>query len=163
LEAIRTADVITVGPGSLYTSLIPNLLVKGIAGAVRRSPAVKIYVGNLMTQPGETTGFTAADHLEAISCHAGGGLFDGVILNSAAMESSVLARYRREGASPVPSDLRRIRSMGLKVMRRSLLARERVVRHDPVLLARTVQEAYRKWHAGSVPWPRRVRRDGRLV
>lgn len=145
LEAIRNADVITVGPGSLFTSLIPNLLVRGIVQAMRKSGALKVYVGNLMTQPGETTGFTSADHLEAIHSHAGGSLFNGVILNSSPIAEKVLRRYRDQGARPVVPDLGRIRGMGLQVMRRALLAPGDVIRHDPQRLARAIQEAYLNW------------------
>jgi len=145
LEAIRNADVITVGPGSLFTSLIPNLLVRGIVQAIRKSRALKIYVGNLMTQPGETTGFTTADHLEAIHSHSGGPLFDGVMLNSSPIAEKVLRRYRNQGARPVISDLERIRRMGLRVARRALLAPGDVIRHDPQRLARAIQEAHLKW------------------
>jgi len=145
LKAIRDADVITVGPGSLYTSLIPNLLVRGIAGAVRRSRAMKIYIGNLMTQPGETTDFTAADHLETIQSHTAGPLFDAVILNSQPFAARILSRYRRQGARPVTIDLKRIRSMGLSIVQRPLLSEEIKVRHDADALARAVHDACWKW------------------
>ena len=97
LDAIRRADVITLGPGSLYTSLLPNLLVTGIADAVRKASGLRVYIGNLMTQPGETTGFSASDHLEAFHQHAGQGLFDVAILNPARRGSDpgTLARVAR--------------------------------------------------------------------
>lgn len=145
LEAIRNADIVTVGPGSLYTSLLPNLLVRGVADEIRRSRALKILIGNLMTQPGETTGMSAADHLEAIHRHAGGPLFDGVILNNAPIAADLLERYRSQGAEPVRSDLRRIRNMGLRIIERALLASGTVVRHDPDRLAATVHYAFRRW------------------
>lgn len=147
LEAIRQADIVTVGPGSLYTSLVPNLLVRGVAEEIRRSRALKIFIGNLMTQPGETTGMSAADHLEAIHWHAGGPLFDGVILNNAPIAGDLLERYRSQGAEPVRSDLKRIRAMGLRVLERALLARGTAVRHDPDRLAETVRYAFRRWRA----------------
>src|SRR5262245_46319573 len=81
LEAIHSADLITIGPGSLYTSLIPNLLVKEVIEAVRASSATKIYVQNIMTQPGETEGFTAADHIQALADHCGGVLFPNIVIN----------------------------------------------------------------------------------
>jgi uncharacterized cofD-like protein len=143
LEAIRSADIITVGPGSLYTSLIPNLLVRGIARAIHRSHALKIYIGNLMTQPGETTGMTTVDHLNAIAAHAGGQLFDGIVLNNRPLSPTVLSRYANEGAQPVAVDYDRIRALGLQIYESNLLARERVIRHDPQLLARGVYQAYR--------------------
>ncbi|MFH1574582.1 MAG: gluconeogenesis factor YvcK family protein [Acidobacteriota bacterium] len=151
LEAIRNADVITVGPGSLFTSLIPNLLVKGVVQAMRKSRAVKIYISNLMTQPGETTGLSAADHLEAIHRHAGPGLFDGVILNNQPVPARVLARYHRQGARTVPAELQRIRGMGLRIMQRPLLARGSVVRHNPARLAQAVQGACARWQKAGKP------------
>ena len=154
LEAIRRAHIITVGPGSLYTSLLPNLLVRGIPDAMRRSKALKIYIANLMTQPGETTGYTAAQHLEAIHLHAGPKLFDMVVLNRKPVGRTVLARYRRQGATPVVSDRSIIEAMGPAVFEEELLARERVIRHDPDLLAAAVLHAYESWKAPG--HPRRV-------
>jgi uncharacterized cofD-like protein len=147
LDAIRNADLITIGPGSLYTSLIPNLLVRGIVKAIRESKAIKIFIGNLMTQPGETTGLTASDHLAAISEHAGMQLFDGIILNNQPISSPVLARYKRRGSSPVINDYERLRDLGLKIYEDRILSQEKVVRHDPHLLARSVHEAYTLWRA----------------
>jgi uncharacterized cofD-like protein len=148
LEAIRRADLITVGPGSLFTSLLPNLLVPGIARALRKSPALKIFICNLMSQPGETIGFSAADHVEALYRHAGGGLFDFMILNNQSISPTVLARYRKEGSTPVCADRGRISSMGLEIFEEPLLAGGRVVRHDPDLLAEAV---YRAWGRAKSP------------
>ena len=142
LEAIRKADVITVGPGSLFTSLIPNLLVPGIVRALKKSPALKIYICNLMSQPGETIGFSSADHVKAIYSHAGDRLFDWIILNSQPISAPVLARYRREGAHPVVTDRKSLREMGLEIFEDALLARGRVVRHDPDRLAEAVYNTY---------------------
>ena len=147
LEAIRTADIITVGPGSLFTSLIPNLLVKGIAHEMRKSRAFKIFIGNLMTQPGETTGFSASAHLQAIRKHTGHQLFDAVILNNKPISANVLGRYRRQRAAPVPNDQEILRQMGLMIHEGELLAHERVVRHNPKLLADAVHKAYETWSA----------------
>jgi uncharacterized cofD-like protein len=138
LEAIRKADVITLGPGSLFTSLLPNLLIPGIARALKKSPALKIFICNLMGQPGETIGYSAYDHLEAINRHAGGGIFDWIILNNQPISPTVLARYRRKGSAPVVTDLERIASLNLKVLEEPLLAQGRTVRHDPNLLAEAV-------------------------
>ncbi len=154
IEAIRTADLVTVGPGSLFTSLLPNLLVPGITRALRKSRAVKIYIGNLMSQPGETTGLTAADHVAAIYRHTGEGLFDWIILNNQPINPRVLARYRREGATPVIHDRKRLNSMGLTIWEDALLARGRVIRHDPDLLADAVHAGYRAWKGA-------MRRPGR--
>lgn len=147
LEAIRMADIITVGPGSLFTSLLPNLLVKGIAREIQNSKALKIFIGNLMTQPGETTGFSASAHLQAIREHIGYHLFDAVILNNKPIAANVLGRYRRQGAAPVASDYESLRRMGLMIHEGELLAREKAVRHDPGLLADAVRKAYEIWKA----------------
>jgi len=145
LEAIRRADVITLGPGSLFTSLLPNLLVPGITRALRKSRAMKIYICNLMSQPGETIGFSAADHVSTIYNHTGDGLFDCMILNNQPISPTVLSRYRRQGSMPVPTDRRRIAALGLRICEGSLLARGRVVRHDPIRLATAVQRTYERW------------------
>lgn len=147
LESIRKADLITVGPGSLFTSLLPNLLVPGIARALRKSPALKIFICNLMGQPGETIGFSAADHVEAIYRHAGNGIFDWMIVNNQPISATVLARYRKEGSAPVTVDKDRIVGMGIEVVEEPLLARGRVVRHDPNLLAEAVFKAFCRWRS----------------
>jgi len=135
LAAIEAADLITLGPGSLYTSLIPNLLVEGIPQAIRRSKATKVFVCNLMTQPGETRGYTASDHLCAIEAHVGGRLFDYVILNNAAPSRRIERRYAAERAEPVANDFDRIRECGVEPVMARLLVEERVVRHDSGRLA----------------------------
>jgi uncharacterized cofD-like protein len=145
LDAIQKADVITVGPGSLFTSLLPNLLVPGIVRAFKRSPALKIYICNLMSQPGETIGFSSADHVKAIYDHAGERLFDWIILNNQPISAPVLARYRREGAMPVVTDRNSLCALGLRIFEDALLARGRVVRHDPDRLAQAVYNAYLSW------------------
>lgn len=101
LEAIQAADLITLGPGSLYTSLIPNLLVRGIPQAIRQSRAAKVFVCNLMTQPGETRGYTAAAHLGAVADHVGEGLFDYVVLNTREMSRGLARRYAARRKSVV--------------------------------------------------------------
>ena len=107
LEAIRNADLITLGPGSLYTSIVPNLLVKGVARAIEQSPALKACFINPMWQPGETTGLTAADHIAAIECHAARRLVEVAVLNTAPIPERRLRRYERKAARPVETDLAR--------------------------------------------------------
>lgn len=139
LDALAAADIITLGPGSLYTSLIPNLLVAKIVDAIQRSRARKIYIQNIMTQPGETTGLSVADHVEAMVCHCGGTpLFSRILVNNAIPSSESLAKYQAEGASLVVTDRERLKSMGFECVEYSLLAEDRVIRHDPALLARAV-------------------------
>jgi uncharacterized cofD-like protein len=136
LDAIHQADLILIGPGSLYTSVIPSLLVGGIAEAVRSSPALRVYIANLMTQPGETLGYSAADHLQALIDHFGPGLVDWVVLNRQPPSPLLARRYRATGAAPVEPDPARIESMGSGWVVADLLARGGVARHDPARLAR---------------------------
>jgi uncharacterized cofD-like protein len=138
LQAIAEADLITFGPGSLFTSVIPNLLVEGIPDAIRRSPAVKAYIVNLMWQPGETVNLSASDHVKAILKHSGEGLLDCVVVNTRPISSSLKRRYAREKAQPVENDLDRLRELGLTIVSAELLEQKTAVRHDPVALARIV-------------------------
>jgi uncharacterized cofD-like protein len=136
LAAILEADLITIGPGSLYTSLIPNLLVHGIPQVIALSRARKVYISNLMTQPGETSHYTAADHLSALNDHAGSCLFDHVILNTGAISPRMARKYARQRAEPVANDLARIRSLGVKPVLANLVEEDGVARHNPRRLAK---------------------------
>ena len=98
LEAIHSADLITLGPGSLYTSLIPNMLVKKMIPALRASRAVKVYIQNIMTQPGETEGYSAADHIQALKEHCDGILFPNILLNNRSPSADIVRRYTDENA-----------------------------------------------------------------
>lgn len=138
LAAIARADLITVGPGSLYTSLIPNLLVRGVVDKMCAARATKVYIANLMTQPGETTGFTASDHIKAIYGHADKKVFDWVILNSAPVSLRLLQKYRADGADQVANDLEEIRRLGVRYVTENLLEEDGVARHHPDRLARVL-------------------------
>jgi len=139
LDAIAKADLITIGPGSLYTSLIPNLLVEKIVDAVDRARAKKIYIQNIMTQPGESEDLTAADHVEALVCHSRGKmLFSRILLNNAVPSAAMLRKYENEGARLVKNDKERLLAMGLDCVESDLLAKGRVIRHDPYKLARAL-------------------------
>jgi uncharacterized cofD-like protein len=141
LEAIAAADVITLGPGSLYTSLIPNLLVRDICESVRRSRALKIYVQNIMTQPGESDGMSVADHVEALVQHCDGQLlFSKVLLNSGMPSAQLLAKYEAEQATFVTIDRDRLAAMGLECVERDMLSEDEGIRHDPDRLAKAVYE-----------------------
>ena len=138
LEAIHSADLITIGPGSLYTSLIPNMLVNGVVDAVKASRGSKIYVQNIMTQPGETEGFSAADHVQALAEHCNGLLFPNILLNNRMPCAETLRRYEAEHAAVVHADHARLHAMGLNIVERDLLAEDGVIRHDPDRLAGAV-------------------------
>jgi uncharacterized cofD-like protein len=138
LKAIAEADVITLGPGSLFTSVIPNLLVRGISEAIRESSAVKAYFVNLMWQPGETTNFRASDHLRAIQQHARGRVLDYAITNMRPIKPALKKRYARQEALPVENDIDAIFKMGIKVMAGNLASSVDRVRHDPEQTAAVV-------------------------
>jgi len=141
LEAINEADAIILGPGSLFTSVIPNLLVAGIPTSIRNSKAVKIYVCNVMTQPGETLHFSAADHLEAIYQHGGYGLVDYVVVNDQPIsDRGLLEKYIMDGAEQVEIDQTRLAGLGVKVFACPLLDETQLVRHNSQALATAVLE-----------------------
>lgn len=138
LAEIAEADAIVLGPGSLYTSVLPNLLVEGMVDAVLRSNAPKIYACNVMTQPGETDNFTAGDHLDVLLRHAGGPLVDYALVNLAFPASRLAAKYKAEGADPVLADLARIEKMGIEPIGANLISETELVRHDSDRLARAI-------------------------
>ena len=135
LAAIQAADVVTIGPGSLFTSVVPNLLVDGIAAAIRGSSAVKAYFVNLMWQPGETMQFRASDHIRAVHRHAGGKFLDYAVVNLRPILPSMRKRYARQAALPVENDVDAIFKMGIKVMAGNLVQHTEKVRHDPTATA----------------------------
>ncbi len=130
LAAIAEADLITLGPGSLYTSVIPNLLVQGVAKAIRESRATKVYFSNLMWQPWETMQYTAADHLEAIESHAKCPLLDAIVVNTRPIGAERRRRYAAEKVYPVEVDRLRLDKRGVEIIGRNLLADTEKVRHD---------------------------------
>ena len=133
-EALRAADLILRGPGSLYTSVLPNLLVRDLAAAIRTSRARKVYLCNLATQPGETDGFSASDHARVLLDHCDEGLFDTVLCNSAPLPPSLDRLYAGSGSRPVPVDADALRGLGLAVVAQDLLGTGEYARHDPVKL-----------------------------
>lgn len=138
VEAIRNAEVILIGPGSLFTSIIPNLLVPEIAAAIKASRAPKIYICNVMTQPGETQGYTAADHVRAITRHIGQGIVDTVLLNNGPIAPALLARYAKTGAEPVSLDEDALGPLGVRSCQGSFVGSGEVVRHEPDKLAAAI-------------------------
>ena len=131
LDAIANADLITLGPGSLYTSLITNLLVRGIPEAIAASRATRVYVCNLMTQANESLGLTAAQHIEKILQHAGGArIFDYALINTAPISPTLLEQYAREGQTPIEPDLDCIRALGVEPITGNFVHEGNVLRHD---------------------------------
>jgi uncharacterized cofD-like protein len=135
LDAIANADLITLGPGSLYTSLITNLLVRGIPEAIAASKATRVYVGNLMTQANESLDLSASQHIEKILQHCGAAwhtkVFDYALINTAPISSSLLERYAREGQLPIEPDLDRIRNLGVEPIAGNFVHEGDLLRHDP--------------------------------
>jgi uncharacterized cofD-like protein len=144
LEAIEQADLITMGPGSLFTSVIPNVLVRGIPEAIRRSHALRAYFVNLMWQPGETIGFLASDHVAAINRHAGFNLFDVVVVNTRSISARQRRKYAADEVQSVVNDIDRLAGMGLHVVTADLLGEGEVVRHDPRATAEVAMELARR-------------------
>ena len=137
VRAIREADMIVLGPGSLYTSIIPNLLVNGIVEAIQASDALKVYVCNVMTQEGETEGYTVSDHIRALFQHGAPALFDICMTNSSPIPRGIAERYAREGAEPIFCDTGVCQSLGVEIINRPIATvRDGFVRHDPGHLAR---------------------------
>ncbi len=129
LEAIERADLITVGPGSLYTSLITNLLVQGIPEALAKARGVRVFVCNLMTEANESLGLTASEHIERIYEHTGAPIFDYALVNTGAFSPETLARYAAEAASPIEADVERVEALGVRCITGDFASEENVVRH----------------------------------
>jgi uncharacterized cofD-like protein len=158
LEAIEHADIITIGPGSLYTSIIPNLLVDGIVDAIRASDALKVYICNIMTQPGETDHFTAEDHLRTLFDYSPALELDYVLINSATIGGHLREKYLSDGAAPVDTaslvrpgledEPREASIQGadrlhrFQIIARDVLHEDSLARHDPAKLARLLLEIH---------------------
>jgi uncharacterized cofD-like protein len=138
IDAIKQADVIVVGPGSLYTSIIPNLLIEGITKAILESTAIKIYICNIMTQSGETDRYKASEHIEAIVAHAKSKVVDYCILNIAQIPAEFLQKYKQEDAYPVIPDVEKVEEMGFSVIKEDLVSTKDFVRHDSQKLAKII-------------------------
>jgi len=153
IDSIEGADLIVVGPGSLYTSIVPNLLVKDITQALKRASAPIVYVCNVMSQPGETDGFSASDHASRISKLLGGRCIDYIVLNDK-YPSRLLDRYRAEGAEPVPVDREKLEKIGVRnIVITDLIQEEELVRHDPAKLASCIIEIARDVAAAAAAGP----------
>lgn len=142
VQAIRDADIVVLGPGSLYTSVLPNLLVPGILRAIRASRGVKLYVCNVMTQPGETDDFTASDHVEAIIDHVGAGVVDYALVHRGRVSAAAAEKYRLMGGHAVVPDIRAIRRIGVTPVVRAVAGGNDLVRHDERLLANAIRDLW---------------------
>ena len=139
VAALEEADLILLGPGSLYTSILPNLLIPGIRQALAKSRARVVLLLNLMTQPGETDGMMGADHLRALAKHAGGGIVDAVLVNSTPIPEGLVAHYAETGSEPVAVDRAALEALGVEVHAADLLAADGdLIRHDSGKLAAAV-------------------------
>jgi uncharacterized cofD-like protein len=145
VQAIRDADAILCGPGSLYTSLIPNLLVPQIAEAIINSDAVKMFICNVMTQPGETDGYSVSDHLTAIHDHVGHHLFDYVIVNNGEIPPQVLSKYAEQGSKAVHLDLEEVTKKGYRVIADHLVLFRTYLRHDAEKLSEHIYQLVESW------------------
>ena len=142
LKALRDADLITLGPGSLYTSVLPNLLVSEILQTIRESGAPVIYICNVMTQPGETSGYTVGDHLKALVDHIGGGVVDFVLANTGTPAADVLKKYEKAHAYPVSIDRKKVESLGASLIEADLLGPAREAVQDTNVLAEELMQIH---------------------
>lgn len=139
IEAIKKADCIIIGPGSLYTNVIPNLLVNGVAKAIKESTAIKVYVSNIMTEPGQTDNYTVSDHLNAIIEHCGTGIIDYCIYDTGEIVPEFIKKYNLEGQDLVEQDIEKVK--GIKFLQRNLsMISNNLIRHDPTLVASSIIE-----------------------
>lgn len=140
---ILNADIVLIGPGSLYTSVIPNFLVDGITEALAETKALRIFVMNVMTQEGETEGYTGYDHIRAFIDHAAPGVIDVCLANNQPVEGRVLEAYRKEDSTPIELCRKEIEELGIRVVERPLLKEAIFARHDPEKLADAIHEIYK--------------------
>lgn len=139
LEAIKNADAIVIGPGSLYTNVIPNLLVKNVSKTIKESKAIKIYVNNIMTEPGQTDNYSISDHLQAIIDHAGTGVIDYCIYDTGEVVPEYVRKYNKEGQDLVEQDIQKCKEKGIKLLQRNLSSIiDDNVRHNPKAVAEAI-------------------------
>jgi len=144
LDALRDADMILIGPGSLYTSVLPNLLIRELSEALRAARALRVYICNVMTQPGETDGYSAEDHLRTIIEHAGL-VVDVMIINGRRPSESIIATYAKQHQHPVAFDVDQVRELGVTPFFGDIIAEGDYVRHDSSALAETVFRLYDRY------------------
>ena len=139
IKAIKEAQIIVLGPGSLYTSIIPNLLIKEITQAIVESEAIKVYVCNVMTQPGETDGYSVSDHIKALLKHSHDQIMDYCVVNNGEVPGEVLKRYSQDNSLLVVNDRKKIEQLGVRVVEEDFsMIQDGVIRHDPEKLAKII-------------------------
>jgi uncharacterized cofD-like protein len=138
IQTLEEADIIILGPGSLYTSVIPNLLIEGVVDAINKSKAVKVYICNVMTQPGETDGFSASDHIEALIKHTEGLKIDYCIVNGKIPPAPLLEKYKLQNQYPVTADIEKLKKMNIEPILATLISTDDLVRHNPEQLAELI-------------------------
>jgi len=143
VQAILNADIVVIGPGSLYTSVIPNFLVDGITEALSRTKAFRVFIMNVMTQDGETEGYTAMDHIRAFEDHAAPGLIDACIANNAQLDEDILEAYRKEDSEPIRLCAEELKALGIHTFEAPLTAHSKFARHDSDKLASAIISLYR--------------------
>ena len=151
LRAIDEADVIILGPGSLYTSIIPNLLTDKLASHVRASKANKIYIANVMTQPGETTGYTLNDHVEALIAHGGEGIIDTVLANDGPLPIQMVEQYSAVGSEPLVLDTKKLQDKGIRTIRATLINPQKPAVHDPERLGKVIMDIIHAMQSNTEP------------
>lgn len=141
VEAIKDADAIVIGPGSLYTNVIPNLLVKGVSKAIRESKGFKVYISNIMTEPGQTYNYSLSDHIKAIKRHIGEGMIDYCIYDTGEVMPEYIRRYNMKGSELVEQDIQKAKAEGVKLIKRDLATIDNnCIRHNPDLIASAIIE-----------------------
>ncbi|MCM8824062.1 MAG: YvcK family protein [Candidatus Omnitrophica bacterium] len=145
LEAIRQADIIIIGPGSLFTSVLPNLLIKDISEEIAKRNVFKLYICNVMTQHGETDGFTASDHVSALISHTRDDIVNHCLVNSGRLDYNLLIRYSQEKSFPVILDKNRLKKLGLIVIEDDFVSKSNFLRHDPQKTAKAIMQSYSLW------------------
>ena len=140
LEAIKKAQIIVLGPGSLYTSVMPNLLIEGMYQAIKKSKAMKVYICNVMTQAGETDGYTASDHIKAIIDHTGPGIIDYCMVNTAKVPVNLKDKYKEKNAYPIPIDKEKIKELGCEIIEGNVIDVKDFVRHDSQNIAKIIND-----------------------
>lgn len=145
IEAIEQADAILIGPGSLYTSIIPNLLVPKLARAILESTAVKLFVCNVMTQPGETDGYSVSDHLKAVKDHIGHKIFDYVLVNDGEISPEVAEKYAELGSTQVELDIDEVNRLGYEIISDRLVLYRTFLRHDAERLSHHIYKLVENW------------------